>query len=119
MPNFLIIILNRGIENIFNCKVQIPEMFCPSNYVANEKNSYFNLIGVVSHFGESGMGCHFIAFCKHNIDGKWRYYNDSIVNECQNDFLQKGTPYILFYQKEEIFGNSFQNNNNNIDKNIN
>ena len=94
-------------------------MFCPSNYVANEKNSYFNLIGVVSHFGESGMGCHFIAFCKHNIDGKWRYYNDSIVNECQNDFLQKGTPYILFYQKEEIFGNSFQNNNNNIDKNIN
>ena len=55
MPNFLIIILNRGKGNIFNCNVQIPETFCPSNYVENEKNCYFKLIGVVSHFGESGM----------------------------------------------------------------
>ena len=109
MPNYLIIILNRGKGNIFNCNVQIPEMFCPSNYVINEKNSYFNLIGVVSHFGESGMEDHFIAFCKHNIDGKWRCFNDSIVTESPNDYLQRGTPYILFYQKEK-FDNSLQNN---------
>ena len=109
MPNYLIIILNRGKGNIFNCNVIIPEIFCPSNYVQNEKNISFKLIGIVSHFGESGMGGHFIAFCKHNIDGKWRCYNDSIVTECQNDYLQKGTPYILFYQKEEI-DNSFNKN---------
>ena len=102
MPNYLIIILNRGKGNIFNCNVQILERFCPSNYVENNKYNYFNLIGVVSHFGESGMGGHFIAFCRHNIDGKWRCYNDSIVTECPNDYLRKGTPYILFYQKEEI-----------------
>ena len=108
MPNYLIIILNRGKGNIFNCNVQIPETFCPSNYVENEKNCYFKLIGVVIHFGESGMGGHFIAFCKHYIDGKWRCYNDNIVNKCQNDYLQKGTPYILFYQKERS-DNSFQN----------
>ena len=118
MPNYLIIILNRGKGNIFNCNVQIPEIFCPSNYVQNEKNKYFKLIGVVSHFGESGMGGHFIAFCKHNIDGKWRCYNDSIVTECQNDYLKKGTPYILFYQKKS---NSVKNieEKNKVNYNLN
>jgi hypothetical protein len=86
MPNYLIIILNWGKGNIVNFNVQIPEIFYPLNYVVNEKNSYFNLIGVVSHFGESGMGGHFIAFCKHNIDRKWRCFNDSIVTESQNDY---------------------------------
>ena len=99
MPNYLIIILNRGKGNNFNCNVEIKENFAPSIYVENEKECKFELIGIVSHFGESGMGGHFIAFCKHSIDNKWRCYNDSIVTESPKDYLQKGTPYILFYKK--------------------
>ena len=114
MPNYLIIILNRGKGNIFNCNVQIPETFNPCNYVEKEKNNNFNLIGIVSHFGESGMGGHFIAFCKHNIDGKWRCFNDSIVTECQNDYLKKGTPYILFYQKQSINNTNSSENKNSV-----
>ena len=111
MPNYLIIILNRGKGNIFNCQVQIPEIFDASYYIEikSEDNNY-ELVGIVSHFGESGMGGHFIAFCKHNIDGKWRCYNDSIVSECQNDYLQKGTPYILFYKKFTIDNDNFKQN---------
>ena len=108
MPNYLIIILNRGKGNIFNCNVNIEEIFNHSIYVEKEKNIEFKLIGIVTHFGESGMGGHFIAFCKHFKDGKWRCYNDSIVTECKSDYLQKGIPYILFYQKNII------NNNQNI-----
>ena len=99
MPNYLIIVLNRGKGNIFNCKVDIPETFSSSNYSEKDKNNFFELVGIVSHFGESGMGGHFVAFCKHNLDNKWRIYNDSIVVECQNDYLTKGIPYILFYKK--------------------
>ena len=100
MPQYLIIILNRGKGNVFNCNVQIPETFDASIYIEikNQNNNY-ELVGIVSHFGESGMGGHFIAFCKHSIDGKWRCYNDSVVTECQNDYLNKGVPYILFYKK--------------------
>ena len=129
MPNYLIIILNRGKGNIFKCNVQIPEEFCPSIYVEKENNIKFSLIGIVTHFGESGMGGHFIAFCKHYMDGKWRCYNDSIITECKNDYLQKGTPYILFYKKDSIYNqmnipyNTQQNMNiycnNNIQNNIN
>ena len=100
LPLYLIIILNRGKGNIFNCYVKIQEKFNASNYIdKRSQNDDYELIGIVSHFGESGMGGHFIAFCKHNIDGKWRCYNDSIVTECSDDYLNKGIPYILFYKK--------------------
>ena len=112
MPNYLIIILNRGKGNIFKCKVDIPEQFNSSNFEQTQKNNIFELIGVVSHFGESGMGGHFIAFCKHYLDNKWRCYNDSIVVECQNDYLTKGIPYILFYKNSSINTNQNINQNN-------
>ena len=120
MPNYLIIILNRGKGNIFNCQVQIPEKFNSLKYIEKkDNNTMYELIGIVSHFGESGMGGHFIAFCKHNIDKKWRCYNDSIVTECKNDYLNKGIPYILFYKKENILINNTNINNNNSPKTIN
>ena len=101
--NYLIIILNRGNGNIFNCKVEIPEIFDSSNYEERDINKKYELIGVVS-----GINGTFIAFCKHSIDNKWRCYNDNIVTECQNDFLNKGIPYILFYKRVEK--NNINNN---------
>ena len=119
LPLYLIIILNRGRGNIFNCNVQIPEIFDASNYIEiKSRNNNYELVGIVSHFGESGMGGHFIAFCKHSIDGKWRCYNDSIVTECQNDYLNKGTPYIVFYKKCQIGKSNVQNNNQVLKKSI-
>ena len=131
LPQYLIIILNRGRGNIFNCIVPIPEIFDASNYIEiKSQNNNYELVGIVSHFGESGISGHFIAFCKHNRDGKWRCYNDSVVTECQNDYLNKGTPYIVFYKKcqtENNNINTFQNsqeinngnNNSNQNQNIN
>ncbi len=122
LPNYLIIILNRGNGNIFNCKIEIPEIFDSSNYEERDKNKKYELIGVVSHFGESGMGGHFIAFCKHSIDNKWRCYNDSIVTESQDDFLNKGIPYILFYKKigqSKNYNNGNNKNKSYVKKNVN
>ena len=49
--------LNRGKGNIFNCHVQIPEKFNSSNFIEkNNQNDEYELIGIVSHFGESGIG---------------------------------------------------------------
>ena len=119
MPNYLIIILNRGKGNIFNCIVNIPEIFDSSNYEERNKNKKYELIGIVSHFGESGMGGHFIAFCKHNKDQKWRCYNDSVVTECQNDYLNKGTPYILFYKYMDLQNNNQQKKTINLKSSFN
>ena len=131
LPNYLIIVLNRGKGNIFNCNVEIKENFAPTKYVVNEKECILELIGMISHFGESEMGDHFIAFCKHFMDRKWRIYNDSTVTECPKDYLKNGIPYILFYKKIKKYNNNNENdkfmnygnenflNNNNINNNMN
>ena len=52
--------------------------------------------------GDSGMGGHFIAYCKDPISQSWNKYNDAIVYEVQNfknEVVDSVMPYILFYQK--------------------
>ena len=50
LPNYLIIILNRGKRNIFNFKVDIPEIFDSSNYEESMKNKKYELVGNISYF---------------------------------------------------------------------
>ena len=69
-PYFLILILNRGKGNKFDCEVDFKEELNIKKYVQNKEcpHTYY-LIGVISHLGESSMNGHFIADCKH-FDGK-------------------------------------------------
>ena len=101
-PYFLILILNRGKGNKFDCEVDFKEELNIKKYVQNKEcpHTYY-LIGVISHLGESSMNGHFIADCKH-FDGKWYSFNDNIVSGPYNMYNKKGIPYILFYQSREI-----------------
>ncbi len=100
MPNYLILILNRGKGNIYQCDVKFPETLNLEKYVIQQKTGYmYDLYGVICHLGPSSMGGHFIAFCRHRFNNKWYKYNDSIVTECQNNEFLYGVPYILFYQR--------------------
>jgi ubiquitin C-terminal hydrolase len=101
-PLVLILVLNRGRGNRdFQEKFVFWETINLFNYVQYKMpdNTYF-LSGIITHLGESGEGGHFIAFCRMSKDSKWYCYNDSMVNESNfNEINNKGTPYILFYQK--------------------
>ena len=102
-PEILIIVLNRGKGIEFKVKMEFTEILDLSNYIKrNETGCHYNLIGVVTHMGESGASGHFIACCKSPINNKWYKYNDDLVTEV-NDFKQEiidyAMPYILFYQK--------------------
>ncbi len=120
-PPTLIIILNRGKGNLFQCDVDFPQNLNLQNYAqCNKSNVNYKLRGVITHLGESGMSGHFIAYCKHRITDMWYCYNDSTVTLCQdqeNDF-RKGTPYILFYDsidgKYNFIFDEIANNNNDI-----
>ena len=102
-PQILILILNRGKNNMYNVKLEFYETIDISQYVlSNNTPQIFNLYGVITHIGESGPNAHFIASCKSPIDNKWYRYNDAFVNpigNVVNDIINFGTPYILFYQK--------------------
>lgn len=99
-PNVLILIINRGKGNSFKCDLDFPLKLDISKFINNpESPKIYNLIGVISHLGESSMEGHFIAYCKH-FDDNWYIFNDAIVRPVENIF--NGTPYILFYQNENI-----------------
>ena len=101
-PQVLIIILNRGKGNQFDCDVEFEENLNISKYVERiECPRNYKLIGVISHLGESSMSGHFIADCRY-FDGQWYCFNDSIVNGPSSRYSKKGTPYILFYQNSEL-----------------
>ena len=102
-PKVLILILNRGKGIQFNVKINFVEYLNLYNYIEN-KNTGFNykLIGVITHIGESGMGGHFIAYCRDPIINQWYKYNDSFVtdvNDFQQEIINFAMPYLLFYQK--------------------
>ena len=99
-PHVLILILNRGKANKFDCDVDFEENLNIEKYVDSKQcPTKYKLIGVISHFGESSMSGHFIADCRH-FDGKWYTFNDSMVTGPNNKYIKKGIPYILFYENE-------------------
>ena len=102
-PQILILILNRGKNNMYNVKLEFYETIDISQYVLTKNTpQVFNLYGVITHIGESGPNAHFVASCKSPIDNKWYRYNDAFVNpigNVLNDIINYVTPYILFYQK--------------------
>ena len=105
-PKILIILLNR--EEGFEFKIQLQfykELNLNSYFGKKDKNNnIFNLIGVITHLGNSGLDGHFIAHCLSPINNKWYTYNDSIVteiNDFQKEIIDIRMPYLLFYQRLE------------------
>ena len=104
LPNILIIILNRGKGLEFNVKLSFEnENLGLSKYVEYfNDESIYELIGMVTHYGESSANGHFVARCKSPIDGEWYLYNDQIIQKLgyfNNENFAQGNPYILFYKK--------------------
>jgi len=66
----IILILNRGRGNVFDCDVDFPQILNLGNFTQDKTNFNYKLKGVITHLGTSDMGGHFIAFCRHRIDDK-------------------------------------------------
>ena len=99
-PIYLIINLNRGKENIYECKVNFPEKLNLSNYVTFKKGFIeYDLYAVICHLGPNSKDGHFVAYCRNRLDNKWYLYDDANVTECsRKDQYNEGMPYILFYK---------------------
>ena len=104
LSQVLIIILNRGEDNIFKCNFDFPENLDLQKYIKSEKSNYnFTLKGVVTHLGNDVKDNHFVAFCRHRISKEWYFYNDTDVTLCtdQVNEYKKGIPYILIYESNQ------------------
>ena len=98
-PNYLIINLNRGKVQEYQCKVNFPEQLNIFNFVTfTEGITVYELYDVICRF-PSAIDGHFVAFCKNYINHKWYLYDDATVTLCtkRQQYLD-GIPYILFYK---------------------
>ena len=105
-PNVLVLILNRGKNNIYNVKLNFEEIIDITKFVSvNEGQVVYNLTGVITHYGQSGPNAHFLAFCKSPVNNRWYRYNDAVVTDVKDvkkDIINFGNPYILFYKKIDL-----------------
>jgi ubiquitin C-terminal hydrolase len=103
-PLILILILNRGKNNIYNVKLHFTETINITEFILQRDmpQMIYELYGVITHIGKSGPNAHFVASCRSSVDNKWYRFNDALINPIHNlerDVLDFGTPYILFYKK--------------------
>ena len=104
-PEVLIIILNRGKGNEFKVKIDFYLELNLCNYIEMKNTGYqYELFGVITHLGESGMGGHFIAYCKSYWDNQWFKFNDAFVDpvkDFKSEVIDFAMPYLLFYKKKQ------------------
>ena len=105
-PEVLILILNRGQGIQFKIKLEFYLQINLSNYVENQNSGnsgyIYDLIGVVTHMGDSSASGHFVASCRSPVNNNWYRYNDDIVSPLNNfngEILNYAMPYILFYKR--------------------
>lgn len=70
----------------------------------------YKIYAMSCHTGVLGGG-HYITYA-HNPNNRWYCYNDSSCKECDNSKLQKDSPYMLFYQQEDLDNRTFLPNFN-------
>ena len=104
-PQILILLLNRGKGKEFDVKINCVEFLDLSSYIQNfDSGVYYNLIGVITHLGDSGMSGHFIAYCRDPIFRNWYKFNDAIVTpvvDFKKEVIDFAMPYLLFYEKQK------------------
>jgi ubiquitin C-terminal hydrolase len=104
LPKTLIINLNRGKGLEFNVNIVFEEYLNLRKYVYSPVSPYYyELTGVITHYGDNDSGGHFIAYCKNCNNCEWYKYNDQFVTRCTfNDVVNNGLPYVLFYSYIQV-----------------
>ena len=102
IPKYLIIILNRGKNDYFDCHVDFDDKLDIKEFVeqnGNEKNiTEYKLIGATFLIGKSGAG-HTIAFCRH-FDNKYYIFNDSQYYLEKLETFRNSKAFILIYERK-------------------
>ena len=103
-PQTLVINLNRGRGLEYNVNIVFDEYLNLRDYIfASNSPYYYELTGVICHFGNNDEGGHFIAYCKNSNDCEWYKFNDQFVNKCNFYEVQSANlPYVLFYNYVQV-----------------
>ena len=100
-PEILILILDRGKENLSDVRFKFKETeIIYQSYIQNNLDMMiYNLYAVLTHIDQN----HFVALCKSPVNNNWYRFDDEKIvpiNDLQKEVINFGTPDILFYQQK-------------------
>ena len=101
-PNKLLINIDYGKNKRFQpSKIEFDEIINITKYVHFDfgYELKYRIVGVCTHLGYSGIFGHYIAYCRHRLNGSWYEFNDSYSKECNGSEIYRGSPYLLLYEK--------------------
>ena len=104
LPKYLIIILDRGKGDKFNCSIDFDytlDLNEVTEQIENPKcNTEYELIGSTFLLGSSGGG-HTFAYCKH-FNGLYYLFDDNnVYNKVSLNDLKKHRVFLLFYERKK------------------
>lgn len=68
--------------------------------IKNIREVNYDLVAVCTHMGSSGIGGHYIAYCKDPIqESLWHKFNDASHSLCSFEETKKNSPYLLIFKK--------------------
>ena len=101
-PNILVLILDRGKQDLSNVKLIFKETIDITRFVLqkekDEDKLSYDLYAVLTHLDQS----HFVALCKSPVNKNWYKFDDeniAQINDFEKGVINFGNPDILFYQK--------------------
>ena len=103
LPKYLIMVMYRGKDEKFECKVDfkenldLKESYYNVKGVPIEKSTKYSLFCGTILYGSKGYG-HTVAFCKH-FDNKYYIFNDTNTRKTDFNEIQKQKIYLLIYKK--------------------
>ena len=103
-PNILIVILDRGKDNVYNVKLEFTERIDVTQFILRKDKPIieYDLYGVITLITKINGVAHFVASCKTPVDNKLYIFDDAVVrpiNNIKGGIIDYGTPYILFFRK--------------------
>ena len=102
LPKYLIIILDRGKDDNFECPFKFVKTIDLSNFTEiicetnNEKNNFEYELLCVTYLNKKPS--HTIAFCKH-FNGKYYLFDDEELDEIEFEKIKENKPFLLFYKR--------------------
>lgn len=125
LPNILVVHLKRfefkhslrreKLETVVNFPIEGLDMstYCAptsndgffdkeKQFIINGVPAYYDLFGVVNHYGRMGFG-HYTSFARRwtmdSIDDDWALFDDSSVRGVSKDQVVSPAAYVLFYRR--------------------
>ena len=100
-PKYLLINIDYGKNFEYKpSNIEFDDIIDITQFVAFDykQKIIYKILSVCTHYGNSEENGHYVTYCR-NRENKWYEFNDSSCRECIRSSINRGSPYLLLYER--------------------